>query len=247
MRKHTIRFLIALLIISSISFSVPGSEAEASTAVIDSYISVNSVTKNATNQTISVKYTVKKTIPSAIGLCIGYEWPSTYRLSSSYNYCKAVNKTAGSYTMSIPKPSINIIGSQNVVVKLSGGYSEKKNVKSVFNYPTTKVVKPHTVTKADALAEYFVVGGIGVGVKFMKNNALGFVTKTAYAGYTTYYGLKGIGVISGFPPAAVGQYYIVETWYNSNGLNVKNTIWASKAAYDSKHQPIYTGTVVSRW
>lgn len=247
MRKNVIKLIVCLLFISSALFFNPNSKASAASAVIDSNISVTSVTKNATNGTITVKYKVKSASAASKGICIGYEWPSTYRLSSSYNYCKKVASKVGTHTMTIPKPSVNIIGTQNVVAKISGRYSEKKNLKSVFNYPTTKVTNYHTVTKAEALGDHLVVGGIGVGVKYMKKNAIGFITKTAYAGYTTHYGLKGIGVVSGFPVKSAGQYYKVETWYNSNGLNVKTTIWASKAAFNSKHKPIYTGTAVSKW
>ncbi|MGM9978567.1 MAG: hypothetical protein ACI33J_07185 [Clostridium sp.] len=247
MRKNIIRFMVCLLFISSVLVFNPNSKASAASAVIDANISVISVTKNASNGTITVKYKVKSASAASKGICIGYEWPSNYRLSASHNYCKRVASKVGTHTMTIPKPSINIIGTQLVVAKISGRYNEKKNLKSVFNHPTTKVTKYHTVTKSEALADHLVVGGIGVGVKYMKKNAIGFITKAAYAGYTTHYGLKGIGVVSGFPVKSAGQYYKVETWYSSKGLNVKTTIWASKAAFNSKHKPSYTGTAISKW
>lgn len=152
--------------------------------------------------------------------------------------------------MTIPKPSINIIGSQNVVAKvISGGgrYTSTKNLKTVFNHPATGKTTYHKVSKAEAAAEYFLIAGMGVGVKIMKKNAIGFVTGVAYSGWTTYYGLKGIGVIDGFPPRAAGQYYKVETSYSQKGLHLKITIWASKAAFDSKHKAIYTGSSTSSW
>jgi len=133
------------------------------------------------------------------------------------------------------------------VAKLTGRYTETKHLKSVFNYPSNTVTEYKTISKVDAIAEYIVVGGLGVGVKFMKNNSIAFITRRLYVGFTTHYTLKSIGVISGFPPRVVGQYYKVETWYSSSGLHVKTTIWNTKVAFDSKHQPIYSGTQTSTW
>lgn len=248
MKKLLIKVLTLVLILSAFSFSSTTNKAEASTYV-DPHVDVLSVTKNSTG-TISIKYTVKKVRPSAVNVCLGYNWPSTYRLSSTYNYCKSTVNKKGTYTMTIPKPSINIIGSQNVVAKVIGGggrYTSTKNLKTVFNHPTTGKTTYRTISKADAVAEYFVIAGMGVGVKYMKKNAIGFVTGAAYSGWTTHYGLKSIGVINGFPPRVAGQYYKVETYYSQKGLHVKTTIWASKAAFDSKHKAIYTGTSTSSW
>lgn len=246
MKKILIKLLVFLLVFTSFSLSTPTSKVEASSAVIDSYITVNSVTKNSSG-TITVRYSVKKAIPTAVNICIGYNWPSSYRLSASNNYCSATSKSVGSYIKTIPKPTINIIGTQNVVAKITGRYLETKSLGSVFNYPSTRSKVNHTVTTADAVAEYMIVGGLGVGLKYMKNNSIGILTKAAYLGFTTYYGFTGIGVISGFPPRVKGQYYEVETWYNSNGLNVKTTIWSSKTASSRGDLPIYSGTRVTRW
>ena len=133
------------------------------------------------------------------------------------------------------------------MAKLTGRYTETKHLKAVFNYPSNRVTEYKTVSKADAIAEYIVVVDLGVGVKFMKNNSIAFITRTLYAGFTTHYGLKSIGVISGFPPRVVGQYYKVDTWYSSSGLHIKTTIWNTKAAFNRNHQPIYSDTQTSTW
>lgn len=249
MKKISIKVLTLFLIISSFSLSSSINKAEASTIYVDPHVDVIKATKN-TSGTITVQYKIKKVRPSAVNVCIGYEWPSTYRLSTSQNYCKSTANKIGTHTMTIPKPSINIIGTQKVIAKVIGGggrYTNTKNIKSVFNHPTTRKTTYHTVTKKEALAEYIVIGGLGVGVKYMKKNAIGFVTGAVYASYTTHYGLKGIGVVSGFPPRVAGQYFKVETYYSQKGLHVKTTIWNSKASYSSNHKPIYTGTSTSAW
>ncbi|WP_053592989.1 MULTISPECIES: hypothetical protein [Lysinibacillus] len=69
------------------------------------------------------------------GIVIGYEWPSNYQLSDSYS--TGVANSVDSHTITIPKPKVNAIGTQNVVAKLTGRYTETKQLKSVFNYPST--------------------------------------------------------------------------------------------------------------
>ena len=213
--------------------------------VIDAYIAVTGVTKNS-NGTIKVTYKVKVKDAGKKGISIGYEWPSNYRLSDSE--FKGVANTVGTHTITLSKPKVNAIGTQNVVAKLSGRYSETKNLKSVFNYPDQKEVKYHEVTKAEAAAEYFVVAGLGAGIKYyFKKSKIGFILGKAYAGFLTYYGLVGVSVIDDFPPAVAGQYLKVTTWYSSQGLHVKTEIWANKSSFDTKAKAIYNGTSVSKW
>lgn len=230
--------------ISTFTSFISNESVEAASAVIDSRIKVTSVTKNS-NGTITVKYNVKTKDAASLGIAIGYEWPSNYRVSDS-KFVKVASKV-GSHTLTIPKPAVNIIGTQNVVAKLSGRYSEKKTIKQVKNYPSGKSTVYKTISVADATAEYIVVTGMGVGIKFMKKNAVSFVLGKVYTGFITHYGLKGISVLPGFPPRVVGQYYKVESWYDSKGLNVKTTIWVSKDAFKDNHKPIYSGTVKSTW
>lgn len=214
-------------------------------AVIDANIAVTGVTKN-TNGTIKVTYKVKVKDAGKKGISIGYEWPSNYRLSDS-SFTTVAN-TVGTHTITLPKPKVNAIGTQNVVAKLSGRYTESKHLKSVFNYPDKKEVTYHEVSKLEAGAEYFVVVGLGAAIEYyFKKSKIGFVLGKAYLGFITYYGLTSVGVIEDFPPAVVGQYLKVTTWYSSQGFHVKTEIWANKSSFDKKAKAIYVGTAVSKW
>ncbi|POZ55157.1 hypothetical protein LYSIN_03454 [Lysinibacillus sphaericus] len=251
MRKIS-KMVVCVLLISALSFLKLNDSAKAatsfkgSTPLVDSYISVSNIVKDYSDGTVRVYYHVKIRNAGNTGVCIGYEWPSQYRLSDST--CVTVANTVGFHTLTIPRPRINIIGTQYVVAKFNKRYSESKSLGTFYNYPSGQVVTEYyTVSRANALAEYFVIGGLGVGVKFLKNNTIGFITKTLYAGFTTYYAFTSIGVVSGFPPKAVGQYYKVETWYSESGLHVKTTIWNNKEAFDRNLTPIYSGTQISKW
>ncbi|MFS0781804.1 hypothetical protein [Bacillus sp. 1P06AnD] len=153
MKITKVGFIVTLIFSLLFTFIPYNSKTYAeSNPVIDQYISVISVTKNK-DLSITAKYKIKKNFKpgssqTAVNISIGYSWPTTYRLNNSYNAYKAVKSTKGTYTVTIPKPKISLIGTQLIKVNLSAGrYSSSKHIKSVFNYPSTVTTKELEITK----------------------------------------------------------------------------------------------------
>lgn len=246
--------LSALLLAVVVIFPNSYNSAHASTAKIDEYLSVNSVSKK-TDNTISINYTIKKNFAPGSGtlsqsLSLGYEWPAEYRLGSGSNYSKIVNYSKGTYTMTIPAPASNIIGTQKVVAKyVAYSYSETKHVQSVKNVPPDVTVKFHTVTKAEAAGNFIV--GVTIPGAIITFAPFGKYVKAvggAYLAWTTYTGLSDtMNLSSSLPMPKAGHYYQITTFYNQSGLNVHKVIWTNKESYDKGVTPIYNQTTVFNW
>lgn len=240
--------VITLVFMSSITL-VPNKVSADSNPAIDQYISVKSVKKNK-NGSITIKYKVKKGFSpghslTSVNISAGYSWPAKYRIGSQHNYYKAIKNKKGTYSTTIPKPKLKVIGTQQVQLKLwSDRYATSKYLKNVFNYPSGITTKRFKITKSSAIAEYIGVTGIGYVIKLYPG---GRITTAAATGWMMAYTGTGLGVIKGFPPKAAGQYYQVKTYYNSKGLNVQTKIWSSKKSYTKKETPIYNKTRVSKW
>lgn len=240
--------IVNLVFISSIIF-IPNKASADNNPVIDQYVTAKSVTKNK-DGTITIKYKVKKGFSpghsiTSVNISAGYSWPSKYRIGSHHNYYKAIKNKKGTYSMTIPKPKLKVIGTQQVQFKLSAGrYSPSKFLKNVFNYPTGTTIKRFEITKSSAISEYIYVTGIGYAIKLFPG---GKITTAAASGWLMTYTGSGLGVVKGFPPKVAGQYYQVKTYYNSKGLNVQTKIWSSKKSYKKKETPIYNKTRVSKW
>ncbi|MEE6451179.1 hypothetical protein RAH41_11465 [Gottfriedia acidiceleris] len=233
--------LINVFIMSTmVTHSVFASSGE----VVGSFVKVNSATKNS-DGTVKVKYTVLRTLDtSAAGISIGYEYPSNYRQSDSQKV-KTKNKK-GTYTLTVPKPKVNLIGRENICLYLSGRYPDEKLVKSVFNAPTSKKVTYHTVTKKEAAASY-ILNDVGADVVVTLATPGGKVAKvvvvTAWEGYKKISDLRSVtSSTKGFPKPYAGHYYKVTRWYEDFKLKTNIKVWTNKESYTKSVKPIFDGT-----
>lgn len=212
--------------------------------VVGSFVKVNSVNRNS-DGTVKVNYTVLKSIDSrAGGISIGYEWDSKYRQSDSQKVTTKNKK--GTYSLTVPKPKVNIIGRENIYLYLSGRYPDKKFAKSVFNAPTTKKVTYHTVTKKEAAASY-IICDVGADVVITFATPGGKVTKAVvvvvWEGYKKIADLRSVtSSTTGFPKPYAGHYYKETTWYENFKLRTNIKVWTNKESYTKGVKPIFDGT-----
>jgi hypothetical protein len=239
MSKKAICVLLSLIITISGAIYYP---VYAGTNTIDQYITINRWWKSSTGE-IKVNYTVKQNITNQYyNFKIGYTWPAVYRNSVS-GHMVDVNRTKGTYTLTLKKPA-NVIGKLNLHVSLDAyRYSEEKHISYIFNAPSTVDVEYHTVTAAEAGGAYIIYNAVpAIALE------LSPATKTIkwlgriYSGWSLYSGFKdSVGLGSGFPFPKAGQYYRITTWYEDYQCKVRTEVWDSKAAFNARLKPIYNG------
>ncbi|PFP33172.1 hypothetical protein COK03_26725 [Priestia megaterium] len=235
-------FSLVILFMLAVSFFIPTTKTEASSAVIDQNLKITSVKRNS-DGSIKVNYTVKK--KAIDGLSIGYEWPSQYRMSSSYNYYKGINKNKGEHSLTLPKPKLNLIGRQLVEIKLNGRYTEKKNYTYVFNRPSTVKYKTHKVTKAEAAASFTISDVVpGIALTYLPQTKVIKAAGGAYASWNTYSGYKSsMNMSKSFPKPVAGHYYKIKEYYSANAkFNVYTEVYTSYESYKKGVKPIFKGT-----
>ncbi|MED3909498.1 hypothetical protein P4597_09850 [Peribacillus simplex] len=235
-------FRLVFIFMLVVSILMPTTNAEASTAVIDQNLKITSVKRNS-DGSIKVNYTVKK--KAIAGLSIGYEWPTHYRVSSSYNSYKGINKSKGNHSLTLPKPKINLIGRQLVKIKLSGRYTEKKSYTYVFNRPSTVKYKTHKITKAEAAASFTINDVVpGLALTYLPQTKVIKVAGGAYSSWNTYNGYKSsMNMSKSFPKPVAGHYYKIKEYYSSNAkFNVYTEVYTSYESYKKGVKPIYKGT-----
>ncbi|XRG80529.1 hypothetical protein V5E38_09610 [Rossellomorea sp. GAMAL-10_SWC] len=134
----------------------------------------------------------------------------------------------GTYSLTVPKPKVNLIGRENIYVYLSGRYPDKKFAKSVFNVPTSKKVSYHTVTKKEAASAY-IVCDVGADVVITFAAPGGKVAKAVvlvvWEGYKKISNLRSVtNTTKGFPKMYAGQYYKTTTWYEDFKLKTNTNV-----------------------
>ena len=136
LRKLTI--LLSLILFFAFTFGFgANSTMAASNSLIDSYVKVNSVTKNS-NGTISVKYKLKKNFKTKLPYNVTQRLGFTYTMNKSLNIKSVVvpvKSKKGTYTAVLPKPSPNYLGSQGVYVTWgSSGHTSVKKLQLFTMY-----------------------------------------------------------------------------------------------------------------
>lgn len=220
-------------------------EASASTTQIDDYVQFNSVAKSSDN-TITVKYTVKKDIPSSHTLTVRSYW--TVYQSTNTTKTITLNKKAGTYTTSF-KASGELIGPQYIEAKadVASHLTQTKIIQTFGNYPVTTVTS-HTLSKAEAIADHIVIeAGILTFKIAAKKSPYGLVFNLAAYGSGISYIGKGIGVFEGYPTPVAGQYLRTSISYNPSGQHLDVKMWATQESYTKGVTPIYTYSRTHPW
>ncbi|MGE6716683.1 hypothetical protein ACQKGD_04785 [Peribacillus frigoritolerans] len=245
MLKKFIFITLSFFLILGCIFQNPKNSESASTAKINEYISIKSVTRNS-NGTITVKYDMKKKFNPGSGalaqrILIGYEWPSKYR-GKLKNYTKTVSYSKGTNkTLSIPKPSAHV-GKLNVKVYFkSSRYNESKSIKTIFHAPYDKKVKYHTVTSTEATGRWIAFyAAPAIFLEFHPTTKKIKWAGRAYLSWSLWDGFAGANNLStGFPKPVKGQYYKITTYYTSNGrINTNVLVWKNKTSFNKNATPI---------
>ncbi|MED4226994.1 hypothetical protein [Neobacillus cucumis] len=210
-----------------------------STPMIDSLISITSY-KRLSSGDISVTYKINKKFSTNEYIQIGYEWPSEYRNSLPTYYASA-SRSAGTYTITIPKPSA-YVGRLSMKIKYGAGggrYTESKRFGSVFHAPGGSSVKYHTVTRAEVYGDFFVYYAVpGVYFNFSPAGKFVKVLGTTYLGWSLWDNFSTRTSLSqSFPHPVEGQYYRITNYYSGYRLYTKTEVWSSRDAYSKGVTP----------
>ena len=246
-----IKILLSLaLLLMLINFNPLPTQAS-STAIIDNYITVNSVTKND-NGTISVNYTMKKDFQTKLPSNVKQSLKISASMDAAYNskpVSKDVNPKAGTYSLSLPKPSPNNLGTQVVSIEWgSQGQSQNKRLGVVYNVPDTsmKRSKPHKVTAVEAAGGYLAMTALPyAAVNFVFKGSSATVTHVAKKGVGIIGSLVGfnlaVGTFNQMPALTTGQVYYTERTIKTDGkIYTKLLIFANEATYKEFEKSKYT-------
>ena len=247
--KYIKIILVSLLLFSTVTLVPNRTEAS---ALIDAYIKVNKVTKNS-NGTISVNYTMKKDFKTSLGYNLYQSLKLSYSMNSAYNLTpvsKSVNSKKGTYTLVLPAPKPNYLGTQQVYIKWgSQGRTESKRVGTVYNVPDTSIKRDnYTVTKADATGGFLVMTALPYAtLKLVFKGSSATVQHVAKKGVGIASGVVGfnlaVGVFKQMPTLTTGQVYYTERQIKTDGyVYTKLLIFANKATYDEFKNSGYTKT-----
>ncbi|EST55754.1 hypothetical protein T458_05335 [Brevibacillus panacihumi W25] len=252
-KKFLSSFLTLTLLTLAILVTGPPTPAKASTAVIDSYIKVNSVSRFSDGSMI-LNYTLLKEFKNDLGNNV-YQWMSleTYMAGNPNIFIQwgTPNKPGTYSRLFEPLASWSgegrYIGTQ--VLKIGYGttsYGETKTVGRYFNAPppSETTVSYHELTREEAVAGWawqFIVPGILV--KLNPTSRLIQIAASASAGWSLISGFTGsAGYSTGLPQPVAGHYYKHTGWFDDFKFYTKVEVWYSKAAFDHGDLPIYTGT-----
>ena len=191
-----------------------------STAIIDNYIKVNSTKKND-DGTISTNYTMKKDFQTKLPANVQQSLKISASMDAAYKtkpVSKDVNSKAGSYNLTLPKPSPNYLGTQVLSIEWgSQGQSQSKRLGVVYNVPDTSLKRsePHIVSKTEAAAGYIVMTALPYAtIKFLFKGSSATVTHIAQKGVGIAASLVGfnlaVGTFEQMPALATGQVYYAE-------------------------------------
>lgn len=238
------KLLFIFSVFSFILFS-DSKEASASTSEIDQYVQFNSVTKGS-NNTITVKYTVKKNIPASHTLTVRSYW--TVHQSTNTTKTITLNKKAGAYTTSF-KASGELIGPQYIEAKavIASRLTQTKKIQTFGKYPTTTVTS-HTVSASEAVASHIAItAGIASFKLAAKKNPYGLLFNLAAFGAAATYTGKSLNVVGGYPSPAKGQYIRTSVGYNQSGQQISVKMWANQESYKKGVTPLYTYNQTHPW
>lgn len=240
--KVILIIVLFLFSFSSLTYTAEAVPTTAGTGVIDSYVKVNSVTKKK-NGKISIKYTMKQDFKTKIlsvnqSLSIGYDRNNIYKLPGVF---KSVNPKKGKHTMTLSKPSPDLLGWQRIKVSYGAqGYGEEKSIKSVYNIPKKlRGVKRtyQTITRTQAAGDKLVTDvlpDIAIVLLFKGGSvtAKNVVRKgTSIASTLVGYNLA-TGIFKQMPALTAGNVVYYETEFKTNGkIRNRIMIFANKETY----------------
>lgn len=198
-----------------------------SSSIVTEYVSVTSITKSG--KSTIVKYKIKKTIPSGVGITLGYEFPASARTKGEV--ITISGKSKGNYTKTFTIASL--VCEHRISSKLTArNYSELK-VWKTYSYSTAKQVDYHELTATD-IAVYWTVRYsvplvlISVCPEAKCAKIIGKAVSTGAALTAVF---DSFSTSMSFPTPKAGQYYRTETWCQNNNVLYRITVWQNKSTY----------------
>lgn len=243
--------ILSLMLFGFVLFN--SDKTEAASAIIDSYVKVNSVTKQS-NGMIAINYTMKKDFNTSLGNNVYQSLNFVISMNSGFNVAPTtnpVNTKKGTYTLTMAAPSGNYVGAQIVEIKWgSGGQTASDRLNTFYKVPYTDWKSSgRTITKTEAVGS-FIVGDIlpGIAVTINPQSKALWATGKLISGWSALVGVKvAAGTMPGVPAAIAGQYWHQDMRYDNDGnIHVRTRVYVNETAKNKNEQTLYDNTMTMK-
>jgi len=219
-------------------------------SIIDSYVKVNSVTKQS-NSMIAINYTMKQDFNTSLGnnvkqsLNFEISMNSAFKLKPTTTH---VNTKKGTYTLYMSPPSGNYVGAQIVELKWgSGGQTSSKSLNTFYKVPYTNwKTSGRTITKTEAVGGVIVTDLLpGIAVSINPESKALYAVGKLFAGWSALVGVKiAAGTMPSVPQAIAGQYWLQDMRYDEDGyIHVRTRVYVNETAKNKNEQTLYDNTI----
>lgn len=206
-------------------------KAEAASPTLDSYVQVTSVSVSSSG-TITVKYTVKKTIPSGVSIKLGWKYPTAYRNSALQNGITITGGArTGTHTMAVGKKTM--VATVELSLRAYTLVESRKWYKKISS--GTRVTLDY-VSAAEAVGGVIVAYVPAAVATFHPNTRIAKFVGATVLGWSLGSDIKrSVTEPSGCPAVRAGQVHKITTWWTSSGRTitqkVKKEVWNSWSDY----------------
>ena len=191
--------------------------------------------------TITATYRVFDTITSDMDYRIGYQYAGDYNILTMYQMSRgiSVNKTAGTYTITLAAPN------RNCEIRICVGYTDGDNTKFLYStewswihLPKEKKLKTYTVKKIDEVICMVTIEGLSFVIS-KANLAMEIVVQAADI----------IGNVCNLFNARITphfkekNYFRITIYYEDMKLRIDIKEYQSKKAYNNGEPLIFKKTV----